>query len=74
VVGANLAGGVPANSGKGALIAVADVTAGQAVLITGSVGGDVGPAFALPAIPFPEPTGLALAPLGFIALTARRRV
>jgi len=51
VVGANLAGGVPANSGKGALVAVAAVTAGQAVGITGSVGGDVGTASALPATP-----------------------
>lgn len=64
VVGANLAGGVASNSGKGALVAVAAVTAGQAVGITGSVGGDVGTAFALPSTPTFSGTGANGAELG----------
>ena len=74
-MGANLSGGVPANTGKGALIAVAVVPDGEAVGISGNIGGEVGSAFAFPAIvaPFPEPASVGLLSLALAAVTVRRR-
>ena len=72
----SLSGGVNAstsNNGRGAMIAVAVLPKGDVVSISGSIGGDTGPAFPITATNLPEPASVAFLMLVSGTSTRRRR-